>query len=399
MEERTMTRIGWISAPITATTGYGVVSRDICFRLADMGYEVVNIGGRGASVVWGEKTEILTEQGNRVLVLPAWGQTGDKATVDYYTERYKLDVIISLFDAFVLNFGKPRKKWIAYIPVDAPVTRKWANYLVSSDYVVAMSNYGFRELLNHFPFFMLREIPHGVDTKVFRPRTFEEKMELRAKWGIPRDKFVFLFVGANMGERKCIPQLMIVFKKFLAKHDDAILYLHTTLRGVAPNSYDLMEFADELGIGDHVMGPKFNLTLDSLETEQLAELYAMADVGVWPSFGEGFNMPLLECMACGTPVIATYSSSMIELVRGHGWLVDTISEDEWVDVPVWIPLLARYAVPSLKDLLARMEEAYENHELRQAYALATRDFALNYDWGKVMPKWDALIQEAMKEQF
>lgn len=388
-------RVGWVSAPLTSTAGYGKVTKEVCLRLADTGYEVVNVGGRLTSVVLGEKFYVWTPKGNRVLVVPVWGQTGDRPTLEHYIRRYGLDAIVSLYDAYVLGFGKPSKPWAAQFPIDTQLTKVWVNHVLNADYVVAISHFGYEELLKHFPDFMVKEIPHGVDTSIFKPRTEEEKQEIRRKWDIPQDSFLMLTVAANWGERKNLCQLMITFKRFLETHKDATLYLYTNLKEHCPQGYDLINFADELGIMDHVLGPKFNPILDSIEDEAMAELYAASDVYVNTSMGEGFGLPIVEAMACGVPVIATNSSSMPELVEGRGWLVETVPRDMWEDVPVWIPLLARYPVPNLNSLLECMKESYENPEKRREYGMKAREFALNnYDWDRcIISKWEALLKE------
>ena len=277
-----------------------------------------------------------------------------------------------------------------------PYDEKVGELLVNADYLVAMSDFGEQELLKHFPDFMVKKIPHGVDTKTFHPRSEEEIIELRKKWGIPEGKRVFLFVGANFGERKCPCQLMIIFKRFLKEHPDSILYMFTTLRGSYPSSYDLMEFAEDLGIAGNIMGPSFNLTLDPVEDEMLSELYALAYATILPSLGEGRGLPIMESMASGTPLIATNCSAIPEQVEGRGWLVDMVPEDMWVDVPVWLPLHAQYKVPDLRSLLHCMEDAYENPQKVKAYGEASREFSLNYDWSKLIPLWDDLIKEMVE---
>jgi len=252
-------------------------------------------------------------------------------------------------------------------------------------------------MLKFFPDFMVKRIEHGVDTELFHPRSENERLKLREKWGIPEGKFVYLFVGANFGERKCPCQMLLTFKRLLKQHPNNIMYMLTTLGGSYPSSYDFVEFTEEYGLRGHVVGPVRNLTLDPIEDEELSELYALADVLLLSSWGEGFGLPIIESMASGTPVIATNSSSMTELVKGHGWLVETVPEDIWVDIPVWLPLHAQYPVPNLASLLQCMEDAYENFDKRSEYAKTGRDFALNYDWAKLMPKWNALIKEMVEK--
>jgi len=391
-------KVGWVSAPLTSTSGYGKVTKEVCFRLADLGFEVVNVGGRLTSVVLGERFYVWTPKGNRILVLPTWGQTGDRATLEHYIRRYGLDVIVSLYDAYVIGFGKPSKPWAAQFPIDSELTAVWRNHVLAADYVVAMSKFGEQQLLKHFPDFMVRYIPHGVDTSVFKPISQDEKTQLRKKWGIPEDVFLMLNVSANWGERKGLPQLMLTFKRFLENHKDAMLYLFTNLKENCPQGYDLLAFADELGIADRVVGPKFNPILDSIEDEALAELLSIADVYVSCAFGEGFGLPLLEAMACGIPCIAPANSSQIELVGGHGWLVENVSDDMWVDVPVWIPLLAKYQVPNLNSLLDCMKAAYEDPIARKVFGRKSRKFAMKYDWKLIMPKWESLLKEMVEEQ-
>ena len=56
--------------------------------------------------------------------------------------------------------------------------------------------------------------------------------------------------------------------------------------------------------------------------EDLPALYSGATVFVYPSFYEGFGMPPLEAMACGTPVITSNNSSLPEVVGEAGIMID-----------------------------------------------------------------------------
>lgn len=59
-----------------------------------------------------------------------------------------------------------------------------------------------------------------------------------------------------------------------------------------------------------------------LPKEELPLLYNMALVFLYPSYREGFGMPIVEAMACGTPVITGNNSSLIEVANGAALLVD-----------------------------------------------------------------------------
>ncbi len=57
-----------------------------------------------------------------------------------------------------------------------------------------------------------------------------------------------------------------------------------------------------------------HLHLRMPDDRELARLYRLATVFVFPSFQEGFGLPPLEAMACGTPVVAANSSSIPEVL-------------------------------------------------------------------------------------
>jgi glycosyltransferase involved in cell wall biosynthesis len=62
--------------------------------------------------------------------------------------------------------------------------------------------------------------------------------------------------------------------------------------------------------------------IDCVTDEDLISLYNIANVFVFPSFYEGFGFPPLEAMACGTPVIASNTSSMPEIIGDAGIMID-----------------------------------------------------------------------------
>lgn len=67
--------------------------------------------------------------------------------------------------------------------------------------------------------------------------------------------------------------------------------------------------------------PKMIL-LDPVSRQDLTAIYTLADALVFPSFYEGFGLPIIEAMACGTPVVTSNVSSMPEIAGDAAILVD-----------------------------------------------------------------------------
>jgi glycosyltransferase involved in cell wall biosynthesis len=98
---------------------------------------------------------------------------------------------------------------------------------------------------------------------------------------------------------------------------------------------------------------RLGLTKDMIFTgyvplEDLPPLYTMAESLAFPSLYEGFGLPVIEAMACGTPVVTSRSSSLCEISGDAAILIDPLSVDELED--------ALYRLHSNPGLRARHRE-------------------------------------------
>jgi glycosyltransferase involved in cell wall biosynthesis len=142
----------------------------------------------------------------------------------------------------------------------------------------------------------------------FRPPDPAVLEAFRRRRGLP-ERFI-LFVS-TLEPRKNVPRLLEAYA-LIARDTDAPLIIG----GGKGWLYDeIFARAEQLQLGDRVRFAGF------LEAEELPLWYAAATVFTLPSLYEGFGMPLLEAMACGTPVVGSTSSSLPEVVGDAGLLV------------------------------------------------------------------------------
>lgn len=152
--------------------------------------------------------------------------------------------------------------------------------------------------------------PHGAGEQ-YHPMTHDETETVRVKLDIPRD--TILHVG-TWEPRKNIIGLLKAYKLLLHDIPDAPPILLVGRRGWLFE--EVRAEIEALGISDHI------IWRDNVTDKQLPAVYNMASALVSPSFYEGFGMPALEAMACGTVPIVSNRSSLPEVVGDVGLLVN-----------------------------------------------------------------------------
>ena len=144
---------------------------------------------------------------------------------------------------------------------------------------------------------------NGIELDRFRPT---DRADARSALGLSA-RHVVLTVG-NLNEHKGQGLVIRSLPLVLSEFPETLL----VVLGDGPDSAALRTEADRLGLRDRV---KFVATMPQ---EQLCRWYSAADVLVLASSREGWPNVLLECMACGTPVVASDVGGVREIVRDPG---------------------------------------------------------------------------------
>ncbi|MBA7617629.1 hypothetical protein ES703_24945 [subsurface metagenome] len=368
-------------------------------------HEVVCIGQTGDLIVWGGRQKVDTPSGKKlgVVALSDWRSAADLIN-SYYIPEYDLDLVIGFMDAFGIEFlNGVNVPVIGWIPIDGPFTPKWKNYVRDFQKVIAYSHFGFEELQEWFHPTKIGYIPHGI-SEDFRPMDKDEvREEFEEEYGVPKDAFLAVNVGANVGPRKELPLMMRTFKRFVEDgHDDAYLLIHTNAHGTYPRGYDLPMWRAMLGMEEHILFPDYNPIISPVSNSKLARVHNAGDTYWQNSVAEGFMLPGYEAMACGIPPICPRNSAQVEIVKGNGprrgWLVESVPEDMYVQIPVYVPQLPTYPVPDQRSALEKLEEAYDSPDLREKYGKAGRAYIEKYhNWELVMGKWFRALDKAEAE--
>jgi glycosyltransferase involved in cell wall biosynthesis len=167
----------------------------------------------------------------------------------------------------------------------------------------------------------LAVIPNGVGA-IFRPGPVNETL-LAARWGI-QQPFV-LYVG-SASPHKNLPTLVTAFAA--AAKQDPSSSLELVLAGEHhhdPFGADLE--ALQRAIHEASIDHRVRFT-GHVQDQDLVQFYRAASVVVLPSFDEGFGLPVLEAMACGTPVIASRAGALPEVMGDAGLLFNPYSAAE-----------------------------------------------------------------------
>ena len=183
--------------------------------------------------------------------------------------------------------------------------------------VLTDSEHARQEIAHFFPSLKVpvSSVLLGVSPQ-FQPTggTSERKM-VRDRYGTG-DSYI-LAVG-DLQPRKNLAELVRAFRVL----HDRFPKMRLVIAGQARwQSSPLMALVESLGLAPHVVLPGYVPQAD------LGPLYRNASVFVYPSTYEGFGLPILEAMACGTPVVALNTSSVPEVAGDAALLIDPASGD------------------------------------------------------------------------
>ena len=203
-------------------------------------------------------------------------------------------------------------------------------------------------------------IPEGVDGKIFKPNPKLKK----------QDKFQFIIVG-RWDYRKGIKESIEGFLKSFPDNQDVELLLNVE----NPYPTDGMNSTEErlkyYGLEDNRIK-----ILKFLNRKQYIKLLQNANVLISCAKAEGWNLPLIESLACGTPSIYTKCSGQLEFTKSKGLGVEILGEEKaGKNIP------GNFYTPDLDDLVKKIKDSYNNYNVWKKWHLdRSKEIREEYSW-------------------
>jgi len=189
-----------------------------------------------------------------------------------------------------------------------------------ADHIVTVSEFSKKEILKYYnvPKDKISVVYCGVDFDRFKPLEDKELLtKVKEKYGI--DKEYFLYLG-TLEPRKNLVRLVQAYAA--AKREKAEFPCLVLAGGKGWMYEEIFRTVQTLGLEQDVLFTGY------VADEEVPVLMAGAFAFCFPSVYEGFGMPVLEAMACGTPVLTSKDSSMEEIAGEKTVLVDAMSAED-----------------------------------------------------------------------
>lgn len=164
---------------------------------------------------------------------------------------------------------------------------------------------------------------YGIDTDLFKPSNDLEKMSIRQKFGLPKNKNIIIYAG-RFSKVKRLDLLIKCFKKLLHVRNDVFLLMV----GDGPEKETLLRLTHENKLDETNI--KFIEFVDHLK---LSELYAASNLFILLSLGEGNPGSLMEACASGLPSIVSNVGGNGDIVKNgdNGYVLNEINDNNIVE--------------------------------------------------------------------
>lgn len=214
------------------------------------------------------------------------------------------------------TYSTSLKSWIYAQPILRMVAQK-------SDHIITVSEFSKRQIVERLGVEgdKVSAIYHGVNGEFNVTDREEARNDVAETFGI-KAPYV-LYVG-SLKPYKNVSTLLKAFAMLGARSDFPHILVIVGDNG--PFKRSLMREATSLGVAANAC------FISDIDQHYLPKIYATADLLVMPSRMEGFGLPVLEAMACGTPVVSSSAASLPEVGGDAVLYFDPTQPDQLADL-------------------------------------------------------------------
>ena len=270
------------------------------------------------------------------------------------------DIIPELFPEY-LNNSRKKHYW--------KLTRK---AIQEADKIMAVSSRTEKDLIQQLEIEPERITVNHIDVDEIYKKNVETRhaSSLQEKYGL---KEGYILGGGGLEVRKNVEGLIRAYcsllennkKTHFAKNIPDLVISGKLMPQLAPLVTDAEKLVKELNLTGHVK------LLDFVPQEDLPALYENALMFVYPSFYEGFGLPVLEVMNCGTPVITSKNSSLPEV--GKDAVLYCNPED-------------------IEDIAMVIRNVILNEHVREELRRRGKERAQNFSWENFVEKFFNIVE-------
>ena len=244
------------------------------------------------------------------------------------------------------------------------------NIIKKSDAIFSVSHLTTKLISNKYPKFKNKVITlgEGINLKIFK----KCNSKIKNKYNIQQDEILIFFPGGARAKRKGAEIAFESLKKLKEKN----IKFKCIISGESRELGWKKEYNNL--IKEYNLSKNIILT-GELNYKDLPKYYSASDITIFPSLFEGFGIPILESMACETPIIAskTGEASYIINNRNNGFLIN---------------------VRDSKDLFNKLKILIENPKLRKLFGMNGKKLIkLKYSWDKISNRYIKLYIQIIKE--
>ncbi len=230
----------------------------------------------------------------------------------------------------------------------------------------------------------VHHLPHCIDTEMYHPHVQAEPV-------VPsNDDFTFMFFGSWV-KRKGWENLLEAYWQEFSSHDGVKLVMKTTRE--ARQQREMKALREKLGLMGKDCAPIFSeyRVFDEL---RLPSLLKSADCLVFPTWGEGFGLPPLQCMALGVPVVATNFSGCQDYLNDN---TGTLLEPDGFVMHQHLDHIhqfndRKWAYVSVQTIRRAMRYVVENvDKVRRKAEFAAKVVAEEYGYRRAASDFDAVV--------